>query len=125
MYDHGFRDLNGHHIDMKPVFLRIDLLSWLLKLLVLSTLAVPAWAQFRVEVTGVGMTQLPVVIAPFKGEAAAPQKLASIVQADLERSGQFKGLAAGSASMDETSRPDRSEERRVGKECRSRWSPYH
>jgi TolB protein len=91
---------------MKPVFLRIDLLSWLLKLLILSTLAVPAWAQFRVEVTGVGMTQLPVVIAPFKGEATAPQKLASIVQADLERSGQFKGLAAGSASMDETSRPD-------------------
>ena len=106
MYDHSFRDLNGHHIDMKPVFLRIDLLSWLSKLLILSTLAVPAWAQFRVEVTGVGMTQLPVVIAPFKGEATAPQKLASIVQADLERSGQFKGLAAGSASMDETSRPD-------------------
>ena len=24
-----------------------------------------------------------------------------------------------------TSVPDRSEERRVGKECRSRWSPYH
>ena len=22
-------------------------------------------------------------------------------------------------------RPNRSEERRVGKECRSRWSPYH
>ncbi len=28
---------------------------------------------------------------------------------------------------DEENRPfvDRSEERRVGKECRSRWSPYH
>ena len=24
-----------------------------------------------------------------------------------------------------TVRPMRSEERRVGKECRSRWSPYH
>src|SRR3712207_2892522 len=24
-----------------------------------------------------------------------------------------------------TGRPVRSEERRVGKECRSRWSPYH
>src|SRR2546430_9027787 len=24
-----------------------------------------------------------------------------------------------------TSSPSRSEERRVGKECRSRWSPYH
>src|SRR5688572_30298756 len=30
-------------------------------------------------------------------------------------------------SLDERFRrePDRSEERRVGKECRSRWSPYH
>lgn len=106
MYDHGLRDLNGHHIDMKLVFLRIGLFSWLLKLMVLSTLALPAWAQFRVEVTGVGMTQLPVVIAPFKGEATAPQKLASIVQADLERSGQFKGLTAGSSALDEMSRPD-------------------
>ena len=26
---------------------------------------------------------------------------------------------------DKVSSPDRSEERRVGKECRSRWSPYH
>src|SRR3712207_9490747 len=25
----------------------------------------------------------------------------------------------------QTKRADRSEERRVGKECRSRWSPYH
>ena len=25
----------------------------------------------------------------------------------------------------EESRKERSEERRVGKECRSRWSPYH
>ena len=24
-----------------------------------------------------------------------------------------------------SSKPTRSEERRVGKECRSRWSPYH
>ena len=29
-----------------------------------------------------------------------------------------------SASMD-TVTAERSEERRVGKECRSRWSPYH
>ena len=33
----------------------------------------------------------------------------------------------GSASMEESLRMAkfRSEERRVGKECRSRWSPYH
>ena len=28
-------------------------------------------------------------------------------------------------SVAETGGDDRSEERRVGKECRSRWSPYH
>ena len=27
--------------------------------------------------------------------------------------------------QEETHTPERSEERRVGKECRSRWSPYH
>src|SRR5258708_39932372 len=29
------------------------------------------------------------------------------------------------AVAEEVARPARSEERRVGKECRSRWSPYH
>ena len=28
-------------------------------------------------------------------------------------------------SVEDTGYDDRSEERRVGKECRSRWSPYH
>ena len=29
------------------------------------------------------------------------------------------------ARMPQLESPHRSEERRVGKECRSRWSPYH
>ena len=73
---------------------------------VLLGLTLPAWGQFRVEVSGVGMTQLPVVIAPFKGEAAVPQKIASIVQSDLERSGLFKALNVEGVSLDEMSRPD-------------------
>jgi TolB protein len=68
--------------------------------------ALPALAQFRVEVTGVGLTQLPIAIAPFRGEAAAPQKIAAIVQADLERSGQFRAIDAAGSALDETSRPD-------------------
>ncbi len=72
----------------------------------LLLLAVPVMAQFRVEVTGVGMTQMPIVVAPLKGEAGSPQKIAAIVQADLERSGQFKGLDAAGAQLDELSRPD-------------------
>src|SRR6266571_9380197 len=35
-------------------------------------------------------------------------------------------IAAAHTNNDSTSEiSDRSEERRVGKECRSRWSPYH
>ena len=117
MYDHGFRTTNDLLHLMKFVFLRTGLLSSFTQLLLLSLLALPALAQFRVEVTGVGMTQLPVVMVPFKGEASAPQKLASIVQADLERSGQFKGLAAGTAVMDELSRPDWSPWRQLSAEA--------
>ena len=68
--------------------------------------ATPALAQFRVEVTGVGLTQLPIAIVPFRDESQAPQKLSSIVQADLERSGQFRGVDTSGARMDEASRPD-------------------
>jgi len=71
-----------------------------------ATAALPALAQFRVEVTGVGLTQLPIAIAPFRGDAAAPQKIAAIVQADLERSGQFRAIDAAGAALDESSRPD-------------------
>ena len=68
--------------------------------------AVPALAQFRVEVTGVGLTQLPIAVAPFRGEAQAPQKISAIVLADLERSGQFRAVDASGAALDEAARPD-------------------
>ncbi len=93
------------------------LFKWLMALCLAGGMSVSAQAEFRVEVTGVGMTQLPVVIAPFKGEATAPQKFASIVQNDLERSGQFKGLAFGSVQLDEMSRPDWSALRQLSAEA--------
>ena len=67
---------------------------------------IPALAQFRVEVSGVGLTQLPIALVPFKGQDASPQKISAIVQADLERSGQFRGVDASGQALDETSRPD-------------------
>ncbi|MEG1735985.1 MAG: Tol-Pal system protein TolB, partial [Comamonas sp.] len=71
-----------------------------------SSSAIPALAQFRVEVTGVGLTQLPIAIAPFKGEGASPQKISAIIQADLERSGLFRAVDASGVALDESSRPD-------------------
>ena len=67
-----------------------------------------ALAQFRVEITGVGLTQLPIAIAPFHGEPQSPQKISAIVQADLERSGRFLGVDASGVALDESSRPDLS-----------------
>jgi TolB protein len=73
-----------------------------------------ALAQFRVDVSGVGLTQLPIAVAAFRGDDAAPQKIAAIVQADLERSGQFRGIDTAGISLDENNRPDGSVWRQKG-----------
>ena len=76
--------------------------------------AAPAFSQFRVEVTGVGMTQVPLAILPFRGEAQSPQKISSIVKADLERSGLFRAIDPGAQTADETTRPDLTTWRQKG-----------
>ncbi|HEY9026323.1 MAG TPA: Tol-Pal system protein TolB, partial [Burkholderiaceae bacterium] len=65
----------------------------------------PAFAQFRVEVSGVGATQIPVVIGRFREEEKLPQSLSTIIRADLERSGMFK-VVDGPVPVDETGSPD-------------------
>ena len=79
-----------------------------------AVFTLPAFAQFRVEVSGVGVTQVPIAIAAFRGEDSAPQKIASIVQADLERSGQFRAIDTAGIAMDEGSRPEVSTWRQKG-----------
>jgi TolB protein len=78
------------------------------------SVALPAWAQFRVEISGVGVTQLPIAISAFRGDESSPQKIGAIVQADLERSGQFKLIDASGSNLDETSRPEMSPWRQKG-----------
>ena len=64
------------------------------------------WGQFRVEVSGVGLTQMPIAVATFRGEAQAPQKIGAIVKADLERSGVFRAVDTAGLTLDESARPD-------------------
>ena len=72
--------------------------------------AVPALAQFRVEISGVGATQLPIAIVRFRDEErnTPSVSLSAIVRADLERSGAFRGVDAPGA-LDETSQPAMTE----------------
>ena len=66
-----------------------------------------AHAQFRVDVAGVGLTQVPFSVAAFKGNDNVPQDLAAIVRADLERSGQFRHVTpVVGVLLDESSVPD-------------------
>jgi TolB protein len=64
-----------------------------------------ARAQFRVQISGVGATQVPIAAAKFKDEEKAPQPVSAIIRADLERSGTFKLVDPGAAALDETVQP--------------------
>ena len=75
------------------------------------------WAQFRVDVSGIGLTQIPVSIAAFRGQAASNQKISEIVQADLERSGQFRMVGAPEGAFDELSVPNLSGLRQAGSDA--------
>ncbi|MDO8456090.1 MAG: Tol-Pal system beta propeller repeat protein TolB [Burkholderiaceae bacterium] len=79
-----------------------------------ALIATPVSAQFRVDVAGVGLTQLPIAIANFRGEDAATQKISAIVMADLARSGRFRAVEPGAGVLDENSRPDMSPFRQKG-----------
>jgi TolB protein len=93
------------------------LMSALGRLGLAASLALPmaaAHAQFKVEISGVGATQIPVALAKFRDEARSPQPIASIIKADLERSGLFKLIDASSANLDEGANPALAEWRGKG-----------
>jgi TolB protein len=72
----------------------------------LASISLPALAQFRVEISGVGATQLPIAIVKFRDEDRSTPSLSisGIVRADLERSGVFRSVDAPGA-LDETTQP--------------------
>ena len=64
-----------------------------------------AHAEFKVEISGVGITQIPIAVSDFRGQETSPQKISAIITADLKRSGQFKSSPTG-VLLDENSHPD-------------------
>jgi TolB protein len=57
-----------------------------------------AQAQLRVEISGVGSNQIPVAVAAFVDEGQSPTQISSVIKTDLERSGAFKVIDAGTVS---------------------------
>src|SRR5713101_4948151 len=62
------------------------------------------------------------ISTPTPGGTAAQQTISGFVVDTVKVPGSL-ALVSGSP-FPESLDPERSEERRVGKECRSRWSPY-
>src|SRR2546427_11343288 len=73
--------------------------------------------------------QLEELNVPWEAQAIsahrAPDALFEYLSAAVERGLEILIAAAGGAAHLPGVCAARSEERRVGKECRSRWSPYH
>jgi TolB protein len=67
--------------------------------------AAPVAAQVRIEISGVGATQIPLALAPLRDEAGTGVALSAIVKANLERSGAFRVIEADKGP-DERSAPD-------------------
>lgn len=75
-----------------------------------------AWsasAQFRVEISGIGATQLPLALSKFRDEDKLPQALTPIIRADLERSGLFR-FVEPAPKLDENGLPAYAELRSKG-----------
>lgn len=63
--------------------------------------AAPAWADLRIEITGVGANQQPIALQTFQGTSGAPDDLARVIGDDLSRSGAFRVFSAGAESAED------------------------
>jgi TolB protein len=71
--------------------------------LLAALIVLPAAAQLRVEITGVGSNQFPVSVATFRRDGEIPQPVDEIIRANLQRSGLFRLIDAGPSPLAETS----------------------
>ena len=62
-----------------------------------SLAALPAWAQLRIEITGVGANRIPLALERFNGTAETGIDLMQVVGADLARTGAFNIIKDGTS----------------------------
>src|SRR5256884_3802288 len=84
-----------------------------------------------VAVTGVQTCALPISFLQQSNAVlnhdvyAALERITAPTQITFGRTDQVTSTRFADQMMRKIRNSERSEERRVGKECRSRWSPYH
>ena len=76
--------------------------KWLFTSLVFLVI-LPAQAQLRIEISGVGASQIPIAIAGLQGETELPENISSIIKADLTRSAMFRTFDVNGVALNENS----------------------
>src|SRR3712207_7613369 len=83
------------------------------------------WRDWSSDVCSSDLKVVTAAAALESGQVTTDTQIPSPRELDLPQTGANLRNFGGSSCTGETSTLARSEERRVGKECRSRWSPYH
>jgi TolB protein len=86
-----------------------NLISRLAAVGILACTALAAHAQLDIVITGGGGQRIPVAVADFAGERGISQALTSVIRSDLERSGRFQIIDAGTTALDENTAPNYAE----------------
>ena len=79
------------------------------------------WMELVTECRQSGLTDA----AWCEAQGISPSCFYNAVSRLRKRACQIPDPIGKASTLNLTSHKQRSEERRVGKECRSRWSPYH
>src|SRR6202171_4476175 len=84
-------------------------------------------ANTLIYIRGMGIVSNEPSVVAVQQEARGGKKVLAVGKEAKEMLGRTPGniVAIRPMKVVMIRRPPRSEERRVGKECRSRWSPYH
>src|SRR5256885_15623776 len=85
----------------------------------------PGAAFAQSAIAGVVKDATGAVLPGVTVEVASPALIEKVRTAITDAQGQYKIIDLRPGTYSITFTLPRSEERRVGKECRSRWSPYH
>ena len=80
---------------------------------------------FPCDIAGFHVTSLMMPVPPLRTLIVDDEPVARQVLRDELAAFSGVEIVGEAANGNDALRDIRSEERRVGKECRSRWSPYH
>lgn len=103
---------NSFHVRLGHIRRGITALVTFASLVLMS---IPAHAQLKIDITGVGANQIALSIAPFQGNQGLPEDIKTVIENDLVRSGFFRAInTTSNTELNETTLIDPSAWKSIG-----------